>query len=65
MVTWPAEDVAEMARRWPLRSDSSRAPKHVLALRDAHERLVVVAREARLRPADVSVASALRIPTAA
>jgi hypothetical protein len=51
---WPAEDVAEMARRWR-HSDTSRAPKQVLALRDAHERLVALARDAGLRPADVLI----------
>jgi hypothetical protein len=43
--TWPAEDVSEMARRWR-QSDTSRAPKQVLALRDAHERLVALTRKA-------------------
>jgi hypothetical protein len=52
--TWPAEDVAEMARRWR-HSDTSRAPREVLALRDAHERLVALARGAGLRPADVLI----------
>jgi hypothetical protein len=52
--TWPAEDVAEMARRWR-HSDTSRAPKQVLALRAAHERLVALTREAGLRPADVLI----------
>ena len=52
--TWPAEDVAKMARRWR-HSDTRRAPKQVLALPDAHERLVALTRKAGLRPADVLI----------
>jgi hypothetical protein len=52
--TWPAEAVAEMARRWR-QSGTSRAPEQVLALRDAHERLAALAGKAGLRPADALI----------
>jgi hypothetical protein len=44
MFTWPAEDLAEMARMWR-HSDTSRAPKHVLGCGTRTSRLVVLARE--------------------
>jgi hypothetical protein len=52
--TWPADAVAEMARRWRDR-DTSRTPRQALALRDAHERLAALADEAGLRRADVVI----------
>jgi hypothetical protein len=52
--TWPAEDVAEMARRWR-HSDAKRAPEQALAFRDAHERLASLASGAGLGPADVLI----------
>jgi hypothetical protein len=54
MFTWPAEAVAEMARRWRDR-DTSPTPRQALALRDAHERLAALADEEGLRPADVVI----------
>jgi hypothetical protein len=50
--TWPAEDVAEMARRWR-DSDTSAVPEHARSFRDAHQRLEAMATEAGLGPADV------------
>jgi hypothetical protein len=52
--TWPAEDVAEMARRWR-QCNPDRAPTQALALRDAHERLAALIAEAGLDPADVVI----------
>jgi hypothetical protein len=52
--TWPAEDVAEMARRWR-RQESDGAPEQALALRDAHERLAALIAEAGLGPADAMI----------
>jgi hypothetical protein len=57
--TWPAKDVAEMARRWR-HSDTSRAPEQALALRDAHERLAALASEAGLRRADAMIHDLVR-----
>ncbi len=50
--TWPADDVAELARRWRQR-DPGQTPKQALALRDAHERLAALIAEAGLGSADV------------
>jgi hypothetical protein len=47
--TWPAEDVAELARSWRDRNPN-RTPKQALALRDAHERLAALIAEAGLAP---------------
>jgi hypothetical protein len=52
--TWPAEDVAEMARAWR-GSDTSRAPEQARLFRDAHQRLEALASEAGLGPADVMI----------
>jgi hypothetical protein len=52
--TWPAENVAEMARTWR-NSDTSRAPEQARLFRDAHERLEALASEAGLGPADVII----------
>ena len=52
--TWPAEDVAEMARTWR-ESDTSRAPEQARLFVDAHQRLDALAREAGLGPADVMI----------
>jgi hypothetical protein len=52
--TWPAEDVAEMARTWR-DSDTSRAPEQARLFRDAHQRVEALAIEAGLGPADVMI----------
>jgi hypothetical protein len=52
--TWPAEDVAEMARTWR-DSDESRPPEQARLFLDAHQRLEALASEAGLGPADVVV----------
>ena len=52
--TWPAEDVAELARRWR-ESRRDRTPQHALALRDAHEHLAALIAEAGLGPPDVVI----------
>ena len=52
--TWPAENVAEMARRWR-KSDTSRAPEQARLFVDAHQRLEALASEAGLGPADVMI----------
>jgi hypothetical protein len=52
--SWPAEDVAEMARTWR-DSDTSRAPEQARLFRDAHQRLEALATEAGLGPADVMI----------
>jgi hypothetical protein len=52
--TWPAEDVAEMARAWR-DSDTSRAPEQARLFLDAHQRLNALAIEAGLGPADVMI----------
>jgi hypothetical protein len=52
--TWPAENVAEMARAWR-NSDTSRAPEQARLFLDAHQRLEALAREAGLGPADVII----------
>lgn len=52
--TWPAEDVAQMARTWR-DSDTSRAPAQARLFRDAHQRLEALASEAGLVPADVMI----------
>jgi len=49
--TWPAEQVARMARTWR-NSDTSRAPEQARLFVDAHQRLVAVASQAGLGPAD-------------
>jgi hypothetical protein len=50
--TWPAKDVAEMARRWR-DSDAGGVPEQVRPIVDAHERLEALCSEAGLGPADV------------
>jgi hypothetical protein len=52
--TWPAEEVAGMARRWR-ESDEPLVPEPLRSLRDAHERLAALASEAELGPADAMV----------
>jgi hypothetical protein len=52
--TWPAEDVAAMARTWR-DSDTRRVPKQARSFLDAHRRLEALAREAGLGPADVMI----------
>jgi hypothetical protein len=52
--TWPAEDVAGMARTWR-DSNTSRAPEQARLFRDAHQRLEALACEAGLGPADVMI----------
>jgi hypothetical protein len=52
--TWPAENVAEMARTWR-NSDTSRAPEQARVFLDAHQRLEALASEAGLGPADVII----------
>jgi hypothetical protein len=52
--TWPAENVAEMARTWR-DSDTSRAPEQARLFLDAHQRLEALASEAGLGPADVMI----------
>jgi hypothetical protein len=52
--TWPAEDVAEMARTWR-DSDMSRPPEQARLFLDAHQRLDALATEAGLGPADVMI----------
>jgi hypothetical protein len=52
--TWPAEDVAEMARTWR-DSDTSRAPEQARLFLHAHHRLNALASEAGLGPADVMI----------
>ena len=52
--TWPAEDVAEMARRWR-DSDASPVPEQVRLFLDAHQRLAALASEAGLGSADVMI----------
>lgn len=49
--TWPAEDVAEMARRWRT-SDTIRVPEQARLFLDAHQRLEALASEAGLGPAN-------------
>jgi hypothetical protein len=49
--TWRAEQVARMARRWRS-SDTSRAPEHARLFADAHQRLVTLASQAGLGPAN-------------
>jgi hypothetical protein len=50
--TWRAEQVAQMAHTWR-NSDTRRAPEQARLFVDAHERLVVLANQAGLGPADV------------
>jgi hypothetical protein len=52
--TWPAEEVAGMARRWR-ESDEPVVPEQLRSFRDAHERLAALASEADLGPADAIV----------
>jgi hypothetical protein len=52
--SWPAEDVAAMARTWR-DSDTSRAPEQARLFLDAHQRLEALAGEAGLGPADVII----------
>jgi hypothetical protein len=52
--TWPAEDVAEMARTWR-DSDMSRVPKQPRLFVDAHQRLDALAGQAGLGPAGVMI----------
>jgi hypothetical protein len=52
--TWPAEDVAEMARRWR-DSGTTRVPEQARLFLDAHRRLEAVASEAGLGPAKVII----------
>ena len=52
--TWPAKDVAEMARKWR-DSDTSQMPEQARLFQDAHQRLEALAREAGLGPADMVV----------
>lgn len=52
--TWPAEDVAEMARTWR-DSGKSRPPKQARLFLDAHQRLKALASEAGLGPADAVI----------
>ncbi len=52
--TWPAENVAELARTWR-NSDTGRAPEPARLFLDAHQRLEALASEAGLGPADVLI----------
>jgi hypothetical protein len=52
--TWPAKDVAEMARTWRS-SNTSRAPEQARLFQDAHQRLEALACEAGLGPPDVMI----------
>jgi hypothetical protein len=52
--TWPAKDVAEMARKWRGR-DPGETPRPALDLRDAHERLSAMADEGGLPAADIVI----------
>jgi len=52
--TWPAENVAKMARTWR-NSDTSRAPEQARLFVDAHQRLEALASEAGLGPADMVI----------
>jgi hypothetical protein len=52
--TWPARDVARLARTWRDR-DPGETPQQVLDLRNAHERLSATIGEAGLPPADVII----------
>ncbi len=52
--TWPAENVAEMARTWR-NADTSRVPEQARLFLDAHKRLEVLASESGLGPADAIV----------
>ena len=52
--TWPAKDVAQMARTWR-DSDTSRVPEQARLFLDAHQRLEALAAEAGLGPADVVI----------
>jgi hypothetical protein len=50
--TWRAEQVARMADTWR-KTDTTRAPERARFFVDAHQRLVAVASQAGLGPADV------------
>jgi hypothetical protein len=50
--TWRAEQVARMAHTWR-NSNRSRAPEQARSFVDAHQRLVALANQAGLGPADV------------
>ena len=50
--TWPAKEVAELARKWRGR-DPGQIPQQAVDLRDAHERLSAMADEAGLPAADI------------
>ena len=52
--TWPAKDVAELARTWRSR-EPGRTPQQALDLRNAHARLSAMADEAGLPAADVVI----------
>jgi hypothetical protein len=52
--TWPADDVAELARAWR-NSGTGPAPEQARLFLDAHQRLETLAGEAGLGPADVIV----------
>jgi hypothetical protein len=52
--TWPAKDVAELARKWRDR-DPGETPRQALDLREAHERLSAMADEAGLPAADIVI----------
>jgi hypothetical protein len=52
--TWPASDVAEMARRWRS-GDQDEIPQQALDLRVAHEHLSAMTAEAGLPAADVVI----------
>jgi hypothetical protein len=52
--TWPAKDVAELARKWRSR-DVGETPRQALDLRAAHERLSAMADEAGLPAADIVI----------
>jgi hypothetical protein len=52
--TWPAGDVAELARKWRGR-DPGQTLRQALDLRDAHQRLSAMADEAGLPAADIVI----------
>lgn len=52
--TWPAESVADMARRWR-DSDQNLEPERVRSFLDAHNRLQAMATEAGLGHADTVI----------
>jgi hypothetical protein len=52
--TWPAENVAELARTWR-NSDTGREREQARLFLDAHKRLAALASEAGLGPADALI----------